>query len=105
MTGIRASHSVVVMAAGGYPESYRKGDPISGLDVPEAEDLKTFHAGTRLAGSEVVTDGGRVLCVVGLGADAAAAQRRAYEGVTRISWADHYYRRDIGHRAMGRRSA
>jgi len=92
----------VVMAAGGYPEQYRKGDPISGLDAPEEDDLKTFHAGTRLVDGQVVTDGGRVLCVVGLGADVAAAQRRAYEGVARISWRDHYYRRDIGHRAVAR---
>ena len=47
--------------------------------------------------------GGRVLCVVGLGADVAAAQQRAYQGVARIRWTDHYYRRDIGHRAIGRR--
>jgi phosphoribosylamine--glycine ligase len=91
------------MAAGGYPERYRKGDPISGLDAADAEDLKTFHAGTRLVDGQVVTNGGRVLCVVGLGADVASAQRRAYEGVARISWADRYYRRDIGHRAIGRR--
>jgi phosphoribosylamine--glycine ligase len=93
----------VVMAAGGYPEHYRKGDPIEGLDVAPEEDLKTFHAGTRLVGDTVVTNGGRVLCVVGLGADVAAAQQRAYQGVARIRWADHCYRRDIGHRAIGRR--
>jgi phosphoribosylamine--glycine ligase len=92
----------VVMAAGGYPERYRKGDPIDGLDAPDAEDLKIFHAGTREQAGQVLTNGGRVLCVVGLGADVAAAQRRAYEGVARISWTDHYYRRDIGHRAMAR---
>jgi len=92
----------VVMAAGGYPETYRKGDPISGLDAPAAEDLKTFHAGTREEAGQVLTNGGRVLCVVGLGADVAAAQRRAYEGVAQVSWADHYYRRDIGHRAIAR---
>jgi phosphoribosylamine---glycine ligase len=53
----------------------------------------------------VVTAGGRVLCVVGLGADVAAAQRRAYQGVERIRWADCYYRRDIGHRAIARLSS
>jgi len=93
----------VVMAAGGYPEDYRKGDPIAGLDDVDDEDLKVFHAGTRLKDGEVVTNGGRVLCVVGLGVDVAAAQRRAYEGVARVRWADHYFRRDIGHRAIGRR--
>jgi phosphoribosylamine--glycine ligase len=92
----------VVMAAGGYPEQYRKGDPISGADLPDADDLKVFHAGTRIAGDAVVTNGGRVLCVVGLGADVAAAQRRAYEGVARIHWANRYFRRDIGHRAIHR---
>ncbi|MDQ5892034.1 MAG: phosphoribosylamine---glycine ligase, partial [Pseudomonadota bacterium] len=61
----------VVMAAGGYPERYRQGDRIVGLDASGAEDLKTFHAGTRLLGDDVVTAGGRVLCVVGLGADVA----------------------------------
>jgi phosphoribosylamine--glycine ligase len=95
----------VVMAAGGYPDEYRKGDPISGADLPAADDLKVFHAGTRLQGDTVVTNGGRVLCVVGLGADVAAAQRRAYEGVARIHWADRYFRRDIGHRAIRRAAA
>ncbi|MEQ8482820.1 MAG: phosphoribosylamine--glycine ligase [Pseudomonadales bacterium] len=92
----------VVMAAGGYPDRYRSGDVIDGLDGVDAEDLKVFHAGTRLDGGRVLTAGGRVLCVVGLGADAAAAQRRAYEGVARIHWADRYFRRDIGHRAIAR---
>ncbi len=93
----------VVMAAGGYPVRYRKGDVIDGLDDVDADDLKVFHAGTRLDGGRVVTDGGRVLCVVGLGADVAAAQRRAYDGVARIHWSDAYYRRDIGYRAIGER--
>jgi phosphoribosylamine--glycine ligase len=92
----------VVMAAGGYPGSYRTGDVIEGLDDADADDLKVFHAGTRLADGQVVTNGGRVLCVVGLGDDVAAAQRRAYEGVARIHWRDRYYRRDIGHRAIRR---
>lgn len=95
----------VVMAAGGYPEQYRKGDPIEGLDLPDAPDQKVFHAGTRLDGGRVVTNGGRVLCVVGLGPDAATAQRRAYARVGQIRWADHYFRRDIGYRAIGRNAA
>jgi phosphoribosylamine---glycine ligase len=90
----------VVMAAGGYPGSYRKGDVIAGLDAVDAEDLKVFHAGTRLDGGSVVTHGGRVLCVVGMGDDVAAAQRRAYQGVAQIHWPDHYCRSDIGHRAL-----
>ncbi len=92
----------VVMAAGGYPASYRKGDPIDGLEHSGADDLKVFHAGTRTEGGRVVTGGGRVLCVVGLGPDVAAAQARAYQGVARITWQDCYYRRDIGYRAIAR---
>jgi phosphoribosylamine--glycine ligase len=92
----------VVMAAGGYPDNYAKGDVIEGLNHAPAEDLRVFHAGTRLDGDQVVTNGGRVLCVVGLGDDAASAQRRAYAGVARIGWRNCYYRRDIGHRAVAR---
>ncbi|MGM0564459.1 MAG: phosphoribosylamine--glycine ligase [Pseudomonadota bacterium] len=92
----------VVLAAGGYPASYRKGDVIAGLDSVTGEDLKVFHAGTALEGDQVVTNGGRVLCVVGLGATVAEAQARAYQGVDKIDWRDVYCRRDIGHRAINR---
>jgi phosphoribosylamine---glycine ligase len=92
----------VVMAAGGYPDGYRKGDLIEGLAGLDAGDLKVFHSGTALQDGRVVTSGGRVLCVVGMGAGVAAAQRRAYQGVERIRWRDRYYRRDIGHRALAR---
>ncbi|MDG6779069.1 phosphoribosylamine--glycine ligase [Thiomicrorhabdus sp. zzn3] len=93
----------VVMAAGGYPDDYRKGDVISGLDSANADDLKVFHAGTKLnAQGEVVTSGGRVLCVTALGDTVTAAQKRAYEGVQAISWDEVYYRTDIGHRAVSR---
>lgn len=92
----------VVMAAGGYPGHYDKGAAISGLDGCDAEDLKVFHAGTSLAEGSVVTNGGRVLCVVGLGDDVATAQARAYAGVQQISWRDRYFRTDIGHRAINR---
>ncbi|MEQ8857201.1 MAG: phosphoribosylamine--glycine ligase [Pseudomonadales bacterium] len=92
----------VVMAAGGYPGSYAKGDVIEGLDDLDAEDLKVFHAGTRADEGRVLTDGGRVLCVVGLGDDVAAAQRRAYEGVAGVHWRNRYFRQDIGHRAIAR---
>ena len=93
----------VVMAAAGYPGSYRKRDEIRGLDG-NAADLKVFHAGTAMdpPTKKVVTTGGRVLCVCALGNDVAAAQRRAYEGVSRISWDGAQYRRDIGYRAIGR---
>lgn len=92
----------VVMAAGGYPGDYRKGDVISGLESGDGEGLKTFHAGTAVLDGKVVTNGGRVLCVVGLGDDVAQAQQRAYQGVVGISWQDHYYRKDIGYRAVNR---
>jgi phosphoribosylamine---glycine ligase len=92
----------VVMAAGGYPDHYRTGDLIEGLDRIDADGLKVFHSGTVLRDGQVVSSGGRVLCVVGMGDGVAAAQRRAYQGVERIRWRDHYYRRDIGHRALTR---
>ncbi|NOX49447.1 MAG: phosphoribosylamine--glycine ligase [Gammaproteobacteria bacterium] len=91
----------VVMAAGGYPQSYDKGEPISGLDK-ELFDTKVFHAGTAMHANEVVTNGGRVLCVVGLGASVSNAQARAYERVDTIGWRNQYYRKDIGHRALNR---
>jgi len=92
----------VVMAAGGYPAAYRKGDPISGLDRADGEDLKVFHAGTALRDGQVVTNGGRVLCVTALGTSVSAAQQRAYQGVQDISWDGVYYRTDIGYRAVAR---
>lgn len=91
----------VVMAAGGYPGSYRGGDEIHGLgDVTET--AKVFHAGTRAEGDQVLTAGGRVLCVVALGSNVAEAQADAYREVARVSWQDAYYRNDIGHRAIAR---
>jgi len=93
----------VVLAAGGYPGAYRKGDVIEGLPEAEPEDVKVFHAGTRLReDGRVVTAGGRVLCVTALGETVAAAQRRAYEVADRIRWPGVYCRRDIGHRAIAR---
>jgi phosphoribosylamine--glycine ligase len=93
----------VVLAAGGYPGDYKKGLPIAGLDADRGrDDLKIFHAGTRLEGDTTVTDGGRVLCATALGADIAAAQAAAYELVAGICWDGMYYRRDIGHRAIAR---
>lgn len=91
----------VVMAAGGYPGVYEKGKVISGLDEA-GNDCKVFHAGTALSGESVVTDGGRVLCVVGLGDTVSAAQREAYAGVSRMSWDDEFHRSDIGYRAIAR---
>jgi phosphoribosylamine--glycine ligase len=93
----------VVLAAGGYPDDYRKGDPITGLDADAGrDDLKIFHAGTRADDGRVVTNGGRVLCAVALGDDVAEAQRKAYALADAIRWDGVYYRRDIGWRAIGR---
>ena len=92
----------VVMAAGGYPASYAKGRSISGLTRSAYNDVKVFHAGTAMDGETVVTSGGRVLCVVGLGDSVSDASRRAYQRVDTIHWDDVYCRRDIGHRAIAR---
>ncbi|HEF8785904.1 TPA: phosphoribosylamine--glycine ligase [Providencia alcalifaciens] len=93
----------VVIAAGGYPGDYRNGDVISGLPTSEAADSKVFHAGTKLnQAGEVVTAGGRVLCVTALGNDIAKAQAKAYEVAKTINWSGSFYRNDIGYRAIAR---
>ncbi len=93
----------VVMASGGYPGDYRKGDEISGLDAAAAiDDLFVFHAGTAEKGGRFVTSGGRVLGVTGRGGTVADAIAKAYEGVESISWEGVHYRRDIGKKALGR---
>ena len=92
----------VVLAAGGYPESYEKGKVITGLAEAAKEDVKVFHAGTALQDGQVVSNGGRVLCVVGLGKRVSDAQRKAYAGVARIHWDGCFCRSDIGYRAIAR---
>ncbi len=92
----------VVLAAGGYPDTYQKGTTIHGLDSHFAEHTKVFHAGTRQQDDAIVTNGGRVLCVTALGDNIAAAQMHAYEGVKQIDWDAVYYRSDIGHKAINR---
>jgi phosphoribosylamine--glycine ligase len=92
----------VVMAAGGYPDAYRQGDPISGLDAAASLPGKVFHAGTRAEGTQILTAGGRVLCAVGLGDSVGAAQHHAYNLVHTIHWNLVQYRLDIGHRAIER---
>ena len=94
----------VVLAAGGYPGSYAKGAPISGLEGVDSDDVKVFHAGTASSDGQVVTNGGRVLCVTALGDDIAAAQSACYAAVDRISWDGVTLRRDIGWRAIARYS-
>ena len=91
----------VVMAAGGYPGEYAGGDEITGLDK-DLLDTKVFHAGTKVSDDKVVTAGGRVLCVVGLGESVELAQALAYERVDLIGWRNRYFRKDIGHRAISR---
>ena len=94
----------VVMAAGGYPLQYKKGDVISGLPDTETEQIKVFHAGTAIKNGHVVTNGGRVLCVTALGDSVREAKARAYGMVENIQWQDVYYRTDIGYRAVARES-
>jgi phosphoribosylamine--glycine ligase len=91
----------VVLAAGGYPGSYEKGKPISGLPE-ETQGRKVFHAGTASKEGQVVTAGGRVLCATALGKDVTSAQGNAYELAGRIEWDGVYMRPDIGHRAVAR---
>ena len=93
----------VVMAAAGYPDSPRKGDLITNLP-PKGEDYTVFHAGTQQVGRDVVTSGGRVLCVTALGDTVKIAQRRAYEIADQIKFDGAQMRRDIGYRAVGVRS-
>ena len=91
----------VVLAAGGYPEFYQKGDVVTGLDEIKGDSVKVFHAGTA-NNDNIVTNGGRVLCVTALGEDIADAQKEAYAAVEKIHWQNMYCRRDIGYRAVNR---
>jgi phosphoribosylamine--glycine ligase len=95
----------VVIAAGGYPEDVRKGDVITGLEAAAKLPGKVFHAGTQLRNSQVLTNGGRVLCAVGLGETVRAAQAQAYALVDQIHFTGAQARRDIGYRAMEREAA
>ena len=92
----------VVLAAGGYPGNYNKGDVISGLPTEEVNGEKVFHAGTTNKDGRVVTSGGRVLCATALGKTVSEAQQRAYELAAKIQWDGAFYRKDIGYRAIAR---
>ncbi|PWV62487.1 phosphoribosylamine--glycine ligase [Plasticicumulans acidivorans] len=92
----------VVLAAGGYPGHYEKGDTIHGIDNVADEDGKIFHAGTALVEGEVWTNGGRVLCATALGNNVAEAQTHAYNLAKRVHWQGMFYRTDIGYRAIAR---
>ena len=88
----------VVMAAKGYPESYQMGDPIT---LPnDASGKKVFHAGTRLEGSQILSNGGRVLCATSLGKDIKDAQKKAYDLINEIEWSGSYFRTDIGFKGL-----
>jgi phosphoribosylamine--glycine ligase len=94
----------VVLAAGGYPGSYAKGTPIHGLDTPQPDHIKVFHAGTAQDNTQVVTSGGRVLCVTALGDNIASAHQACYRAADKINWDGMTLRRDIGWRAIARYS-
>jgi len=92
----------VVLAAGGYPETYAKGLEINGLESAAALPGKVFHAGTRIQNGKAMTNGGRVLCATALGHSVLEAQQQAYALAKAISWQDMVYRHDIGHKAITR---
>ncbi|MBF4256180.1 MULTISPECIES: phosphoribosylamine--glycine ligase [Vibrio] len=92
----------IVLAAGGYPADYAKGDVISGLPTQEVAGEKIFHAGTSNQAGEVVTNGGRVLCATALGNTVSQAQQRAYQLAKQVNWDGMFYRSDIGYRAIAR---
>lgn len=96
-----AASACVVMAAGGYPGAYEKKKPISGLEAAEeVENVTVFHAGTRLQGQVLITDGGRVLGVTAIGETFKDAIARAYQAAEKIDFEGAYYRRDIGYRVQ-----
>ncbi len=92
----------VVMAANGYPESYKKGLIIQGLPREKSSEKMIFHAGTEKYDHHIITSGGRVLCATALGQNVSEAQQRAYELVEEINWEGAFYRTDIGYRAIAR---
>ncbi len=94
----------VVMAAGGYPDAYGKGYPITGLDEANSGETRVFHAGTAMHDNAVVTSGGRVLCVCALGDSVTSAAKAAYAGCKKVNWQGAFFRPDIGHRAIARES-
>lgn len=95
----------VVLTAGGYPDSYNTGDVITGLRENLSTDWKIFHSGTAERNGQIVTAGGRVLCVTALGETVTAAQKLAYQIAQLIRWPHIHYRTDIGYRAIARETA
>lgn len=96
----------IVLAAGGYPDNYSKGEEISGLPNSDSELDKIFHAGTKLSvDGKVLTNGGRVLCATALGANILEAQQNAYALANKVNWKECYKRNDIAYRAIDREKA
>jgi len=95
----------VVLASGGYPDSYNKGDAISGLGCERDDSQKVFHAGTAESDGQIVSNGGRVLCATALGNSVSEAQQSAYELVNQIHWDKVYFRTDIAYRAIARENS
>ncbi len=92
----------VVLASGGYPGTYNKGEVIDGLDTPQGDHQKVFHAGTAERDGDIVTNGGRVLCATALGDSVSEAQAAAYALANSINWNNVYFRNDIAYRAIAR---
>jgi len=95
----------IVMAAGGYPAAYENGHTIEGLDLVDTDSTKVFHAGTTEKDGQVITSGGRVLCMTALGDSVSEAQKEVYQKVEKIHWKDAFYRTDIGYRAIARENS
>ena len=91
----------MVLAARGYPHGYAKGKDITNIPL-EKDDLKIFHAGTKIESNSLKSNGGRVLCVTSLGDSVESAQNKAYDAISEIEWEDAFYRKDIGYRAIAR---
>ena len=94
----------VVMASAGYPDRYDIGLPIDGLDAPGTDTVNVFHAGTLDRDGQVLTSGGRVLCVTALGSDIESARESVYRRIKSIHWQGSFWRADIGHRALARQT-
>jgi phosphoribosylamine--glycine ligase len=89
------------MASKGYPYEYEKGKNITNIPQ-ERNDLKVFHAGTKIESGILQSNGGRVLCITSLGSSVESAQNKAYDALSEIEWDDSFYRKDIGYRAVAR---
>ena len=91
----------VILASAGYPESYETGKKISGLyELSNIDDVKVFHSGTCIKNKDILTNGGRVLCVTALGNDLNLSNKKTYSAIEKIHWDGKYYRSDIGFRVM-----